>query len=89
MLIVSYDISSDKVRGRFAKFLESYGTRLQYSIFEITNSERVLNIITEEIKHNFEKHFTGADSVIIFKFSEREGLRFGNAKHRVESLLVF
>lgn len=30
MIIVSYDISDNKVRGRFAKFLMQYGDRLQY-----------------------------------------------------------
>ena len=32
--------------------------------------------------------FTGADSVIIFRFSERDILRFGNAKHRESDLLI-
>ncbi len=48
----------------------------------------VLNIITEEIKFNFEKDFTGADSVILFRFTEREVLRFGNAVHREQDLLI-
>lgn len=48
MIIVSYDISDNKVRGRFAKFLMQYGDRLQYSVYEIQNSERILNIITEK-----------------------------------------
>lgn len=65
-----------------------YGDRLQYSVYEIHNSERVLNIITEEIKHNYEKAFTGEDSVILFRFTEREVLRFGNAKHREQDLLI-
>jgi CRISPR-associated protein Cas2 len=42
MLIVSYDISNDKIRTRFAKFLSKFGYRLQYSIFEIKNSKRIL-----------------------------------------------
>ena len=39
MLLISYDISNDKVRTKFAKYLSKYGFRLQYSVFEITNSE--------------------------------------------------
>lgn len=88
MIIVSYDISDNKLRGRFAKFLMQYGDRLQYSVYEIKNSERILNIITEKIKAEFESLFTGADSVIIFRFTEREVLRFGHAKHRNEDLLI-
>lgn len=88
MLIVSYDISNDKLRSRFAKFLLEYGDRLQYSVYEIRNSERVLNIITEKIRAEFESQFTGGDSVMIFRFSEREVLRFGNATHRNSDLLI-
>jgi len=32
--LVSYDIANDKRLRRVAKCLESYGTRLQYSVFE-------------------------------------------------------
>lgn len=88
MIIVSYDISNDKVRNKFSKFLMEYGDRLQYSVYEIKNSERILNIITQRIKHEFEPLFCGADSVIIFRFTEREVLRFGNAAHHTQDLLV-
>lgn len=88
MIIVSYDIGDNKLRTKFSKFLMQYGDRLQYSVYEIHNSERVLNIVTEKIKFEFEKSFTGADSVIIFRFTEREVLRFGHAIHRTQDLLV-
>ena len=45
MILVSYDISNDKVRTKFAKFLSKFGFRLQYSVFEIHNSEAVLSNI--------------------------------------------
>lgn len=88
MIIVSYDISNDKVRSKFSKFLLEYGDRLQYSVYEIQNSDRVLNMITEKIKVEFEPLFTNADSVMVFRFNQRELLRFGNALHKKESLLV-
>lgn len=34
MYIVSYDISSNKLRRKVAKELENYGIRVQYSVFE-------------------------------------------------------
>ena len=34
MYLVSYDISSDRVRGKVAKKLLDYGKRVQYSVFE-------------------------------------------------------
>lgn len=55
MLIVSYDIADDKVRTRFSKFLQKFGFRLQYSVFEIHNSEHILKIIMNEIANVYEK----------------------------------
>lgn len=69
MLLVSYDISNDKVRTKFSKFLSKFGFRLQYSVFEIRNSETVLNNITKEIENTYEKLFTEEDSIIIFNLS--------------------
>lgn len=71
MLIVTYDISDNKVRTRFSKFLQKFGHRLQYSVFEIKNSQRILSIIQSEIKGNFEKCFTQEDSIIIFQMSKQ------------------
>ena len=57
MLLVSYDISDDKLRTKFAKFLKKFGYRLQYSVFQVTNSQRVLENITAEINNTFGKKF--------------------------------
>ena len=69
MLLVSYDISDNKVRARFSKFLSKFGFRLQYSVFEIQNSSSVLANIENEIKNVYMKSFTEEDSVIIFNLS--------------------
>ena len=69
MLLISYDISNDKVRTKFAKYLSKFGFRLQYSVFEITNSETVLHNIETEIHNVYMKTFTEEDSVIIFNLS--------------------
>ncbi len=66
MFIVSYDIESDRTRTKFSKFLEQYGRRLQYSVFEIKNSQRILNNVKSELNHKFKKLFTNNDSVIIY-----------------------
>jgi CRISPR-associated protein Cas2 len=89
MLIVSYDISDDKVRSKFAKFLEKFGARLQYSIFEIKNSPRILNNIKAEIKNNFEKQFSQEDSVLIFMLSKQCKIeRYGYAKNDEKTLII-
>lgn len=70
MLIVSYDISKTKTRTHFAKFLEKYGRRLQYSVFELKNSDRIVNIILLTIEKKFKKRFEITDSILIFRLCE-------------------
>lgn len=69
MLIISYDISDDKLRRRFSKYLEKYGYRLQYSVWEIKNSDKYLENIKTKIEKYFSKQFSQSDSVIIFQLS--------------------
>jgi CRISPR-associated protein Cas2 len=88
MLLVSYDISDDKVRTKFSKFLSKFGFRLQYSVFEIHNSERVLRNLQTEIKNTYVDHFTEEDSIIIFELTETcKKTCYGYAKHENEDLL--
>ena len=50
MVIISYDISNDKKRNKFSKYIKRFGKRMQYSVYEIDNSERILeNIICDII----------------------------------------
>ncbi|MBR1537822.1 MAG: CRISPR-associated endonuclease Cas2 [Treponema sp.] len=70
MLLISYDISNDKVRTKFSKYLSKFGFRLQYSVFEICNSDTVLKNIEAEIQNTYMKTFTEEDSIIIFNLSE-------------------
>ena len=82
MIIVSYDISDDKLRTNFAKYLSKFGHRIQYSVFEIDNSIRILDNIISDLKNKYEKKFSQEDSVMIFKLSSScEVLRFGYAKN--------
>lgn len=89
MVIIGYDISNDKIRTKFSKFLLKFGCRIQNSVFEIENSQRILNNICYEIKNNFEKKFEQTDSVLIFKIPDNcEILRFGYAKNEEKDLLI-
>lgn len=89
MLIVSYDISDDKLRTRFSKFLCKFGYRLQYSVFQIKNSKRVLENVISEVQGRFAKHFTQNDSIIIFSLSKTcKTVRFGYAKNDEEDLIM-
>lgn len=89
MLIVSYDISSNKLRSRFSKFLLKFGFRLQYSVIQIKNSKRILTNIIAEIEADFAKSFTQTDSVIIFNLSKQCKIyRYGYAKNDLDELLI-
>ena len=66
-----------------------YGNRLQFSVYQIRNSERVLQLIESRIKGEFEKKFTQDDSVLILNISSPEKiLRFGKAKNEEGDLLT-
>ena len=89
MIVVSYDISNDKLRTKFAKFLSKFGHRLQYSVFEIDTSERLLNNIEAEVKNNFERKFSDSDSIMIFRLSNSCKItRYGYAKHDNEDIIM-
>lgn len=89
MLLIAYDISDNKLRTRFSKFLSKFGYRLQYSIFEIKNSKRILSIIEAEIKADFEKEFKQTDSIMIFRMSKQCTItKYGYAKNDDEDLII-
>ena len=67
MILISYDIQNDKLRTNFSKYLQKFGYRLQYSVYEITNSKRMLSNIMAEITNRYEKKFSETDSVIIIQ----------------------
>lgn len=89
MLLISYDISNDRIRTKFAKFLLKFGFRLQFSVFEIHNSDAVLSNIINEIQNVYMKLFTEEDSVIIFELSATcKKTCYGYAKNEETDVFV-
>ena len=83
-------ISNDKTCTIFSKYLSKFGHRLQYSVFEIKNSTRLLKLIQIEIKNNYANLFEETDSIIIFEMSASCIItRYGYAKHEDEDLVLF
>lgn len=66
-LVVTYDISKDKIRNRVFRILEGYGAWKQYSVFEleITDVQRVQ--LEEKIRNTIETH----DRVRIYELCAR------------------
>ncbi len=92
MLYVSYDFSDNKVRAKFSKFLQKYGRRVQYSLFLIHNSQRVLQNILTEIELKYKDKFTGADSIIIVPVTpadESKIIKYGYAENEDKEVLIF
>jgi len=92
MLIISYDFENNFSRSRFSKFLKKFGGKIQYSVYEIKNSQRVLQNILDEIELRYKKDFTGADSILIFPVCEtckKKIVRYGYAKNEEKEVIVF
>lgn len=49
LVVVIYDIADDKRRGKLSKFLESYGHRVQKSVFELLIERSKINKIRTQI----------------------------------------
>ena len=56
--------------------------RLQFSVYEVNNTQRIIDNIKVNIVDKFSKLFTGADSVLIFDAPNAKVQMFGNAIHR-------
>ena len=79
IIIVAYDITSNKTRTRFSKFLEKYGVRVQFSVYEIENSQRIFDIVNTAIDSRFKKQFDSGDSVYIFTSEKSSIKKYGSA----------
>lgn len=89
MIILSYDIQNDKLRTEFSKFVLQYGRRLQFSVYEIANSKRLLELVKIEIKDRFEDRFKQSDSVYIFEIKNDENIiKFGYPKNEDKDLVI-
>ncbi|MBU1668195.1 CRISPR-associated endonuclease Cas2 [bacterium] len=64
-LLLTYDISNTKNRTKVATLLESYGYRVNFSVFELDIKKPKLEALLKSIKKLCDKH----DSVRIYAFS--------------------
>lgn len=89
MIIISYDIADDKKRAKFNRYIRKYGHMLQYSVYEIDNSERILKNIIVDLNNRWMKQFDQKDSVYIFRLSSTcEVQKFGYARNEDLDLLI-
>ncbi len=89
MIIISYDISDNKKRTKFNKYIRRFGHRLQFSVYQIDNSNRILDNIITDLNNRFMKEFDQRDSVYIFKLGAScETYKFGYAKNEDSELII-
>lgn len=89
MIIISYDISNNKKRAKFNKYIRKFGHMLQYSVYEIENSERILNNIITDINNKWKKQFDECDSVYIFKLSNScQMYKYGYARNEEADIII-
>lgn len=92
MLILAYDFSNNGTRARFAKFIHKFGRKVQYSVYEIRNSPRILQNIKTEVELAYKKQFEGGDSVLIFQLCEgdkKKIVRYGYAENDEKEVVIF
>jgi len=89
MILISYDIQDDKLRTKFSKYIKRFGHRIQYSVYEIDNSERILDNIIADINNTFMEKFSEADSVLIMKLSKTcDVIRLGYSIHEETDIIL-
>lgn len=89
MVLVSYDISDDKLRTKFARDLSKYGFRLQYSLFQINNSEHLLDNFVNILENKYSSKFSQSDSVLIIRLNPNCKIdKYGYAKNEDSDCFV-
>lgn len=89
MKVISYDIKDDKIRARFSRMLTKMGAiRLQYSVYEMVNTNRVIETLMLKIEA-YSKHFCADDSVVIFDVDYDKLIKYGCAIHRDKPIVFF
>lgn len=84
LYLVSYDISDDRARTRMAHLLESYGQRVQYSVFELWLTERELDRLQAQLEKAVEAE--GAVRLYYLCAACRERVQVWGQGERTEEL---
>ena len=61
--------------------------RLQFSVYEVNNTKRIIDNIQIEIREKYGKLFTPDDSVVIFEVANNNVIKYGNAIHRDKDIV--
>jgi CRISPR-associated protein Cas2 len=85
MVLIAYDISSNKRRNRISTLLKSFGFRIQYSVFEATLSRDSLKTLREKIVNYLEEH----DNLKIFCLANSsKSWEYGRSDLEKDNLII-
>lgn len=85
LILVIYDIVSDKRRTKFVKFVEKYGFRVQKSAFEMILDSSKYNQLIAEIP----RHITDEDNVRVYRLPVAGDVStFGNNITEKEEVII-
>lgn len=65
LIVIIYDIVNNKVRNKFAKYLNRFGVRVQKSAFECILEKSGY----EKLIKGIDKHFSSGDLIRVYKLS--------------------
>jgi len=65
-ILITYDITNTKNRTKLSALLEGYGSRVNFSVFELDIKKKKLNKLLVDVKVLCEKN----DSVRVYRFSQ-------------------
>ena len=86
IVLIIYDITDDRRRVKFAKFLSSFGYRVQKSAFEAKLTKKQY----ERLRRGIEVRFRKEDNIRIYKFqSESEIFSYGDKDCQFDEEVIF
>ncbi len=62
--VICYDISNNKRRKKVADILDSYGDRIQNSVFEMVASDKIFQICLKKVKQSIDQK---NDQIAVYK----------------------
>ena len=65
-ILITYDIQNTKKRNKISTLLESYGVRVNYSVFELELTNKELNKILKKLKNLS----SNQDSIRVYFFNK-------------------
>lgn len=85
LVLVIYDIVSNKRRNKFVRLLESYGVRVQKSAFEMIINTRQYNQLVQRIPLLIEKE----DNVRVYKLKPEGDVKaWGSGMSEAEDIII-